>query len=566
MAQARADVLRAELQEELRPLIERAAVSRESRRSNCARLRQWYDLGTDTGEAAVNNKLRSHIDRLGSYLWSSDQVRFGVHLPPAARAPWVSAAGTARDEFRQTWADSGSDLTVSLALEWALVYGGIPLKVRPDPQGFGLDAIDPWDFGVTREDQPNLEDQDVVCHWYTLSEPQFDRWIQGHPREIEWRKQAAGRTRIPSGTAGAGSIIVSGLSGTFPSSQVSASIQGDSGPALWTPSPEVREPVYAFADVWQRRVYRDLRREPFEDWRVTTVFAEDGQVLIVRRNPILGHFESPSGVTIPSEFPFAILAPRPLPDYLWGRSELLSLIGLQVWRETQVSQMREVITRQLDPAKFFSGVADFQEAGRAMKSPGGYWGSPDAGGKMDTVKVEVGQEAFGMLGTIDRAFDDQSGIPPVAQGEQPGGVRANNQLVSLAGIGAGRIRHMALQLEATLSRIATLGFRIVQRSDAQTYTATDGTRFLLAQLPPGTSLKVSSHSASPIFAEQTQAKAVELLKAGAIGPDWFTELLDPPHREEIKDEARKLSAQKAQMQERFLELELEKIRRKRGKL
>ena len=176
---------------------------------------------------------------------------------------------------------------------------------------------------------------------------------------------------------------------------------------------------------------------------------------------------------------------------------------------------------------------------------------------METIKVEIGQEPFVMLKEIDGMYDDASGIPPVAQGDQPPGVRANEQLISLAGIGAGRIRDMALQIESTLSRIATLAFHIRQRHDDQTYQAEDGKRFLLAQLPPGTSLKVSSHSASPIFAEQVEAKAKSLLEAGAI---------DPPNRDEIKDLAAKLGESRAKMQEKFYELELEKVRRRRGKL
>lgn len=563
---AQAEKFRAALAEELRPLVERAGVSRQSRRAACDQFRQWYDLGSDSSVAAVNNKIRAHIDRLGSYVWTADAVRFSVDLPPAAREHWLEPASTARDEFRRMWADSGADLTISLAIEWAFVQGAGVLKTRPMPGGFAVDYIEPWDFGVTREDVPYLEDQDIACHWYSLSQPQFERWIKGHPREDEWKKQALNKERVPSMAPGAPSIVVAGIGGSFPNSTITSSLQGDIGPmALYQPSPMVREPVYEFCDVWQKRLYPDPKGGVFEDWRVTTAWADDLQPLVIRRNPILGHVESPAGVALPAEFPFAMLVPRPLPYYLWGRSEMLALMGLQIWRETQITQMREVITRQLNPSRLYVGIPDASEVGRAMDSPGGYAGAPE-GSKMETIKVEVGQEAFGMLTVIDQMFDDQSGIPSTLQGDQPPGVRANDQLISLAGIGAGRIRHMALQIEATLSRVATLGFRIVQRTDDQVYTASDGTRFLLAQLPPGTSLKVSAHSASPIFAEQTAQKAAGLLQAGAIDPIMYTELVDPPHREEIKALAKKLGESRAQMQERFLELELEKIRRRRGRM
>src|SRR5262249_26046432 len=162
--------------------------------------------------------------------------------------------------------------------------------------------------------------------------------------------------------------------------------------------------------------------------------------------------------------------------------------------ESHLTQIDEVITRQLDPSKLFIGIPDFDEAGRAMKSPGGYYGTAEQTGKVETIDVKVSQEAFALDGKIDSMFAEAGGIPPVLQGEQGQGVRSQNNLIALAGIGAGRVRHMALQLEATLSRVATLAFRVLQRNDPQTYTATNGERFILSQLPPGMTLQVSAHS------------------------------------------------------------------------
>jgi hypothetical protein len=276
--------------------------------------------------------------------------------------------------------------------------------------------------------------------------------------------------------------------------------------------------------------------------------------------------KTPTGQIFPGQAPFGILAPRPMPNYLWGRSELASLLALQQWRERHVRAMDEVILRQLDPAKLFIGLSDYEEAGRAMSSIGGSYGTGDPNVKFETIKVEVGQEAFAMLGQIDQMFDDQSGIPPTLQGQQMPGVRSNDQLISLAGIGAGRIRHMALQLESVLSDMATLGFRILQHSDDQTYESTRGERFILAQLPAGLSLQVSAHSASPIFSEQTQMKALELFKAGAIDGEWLIELMDPPHREEMKETSRRLAEGRAENQKQLMMLAAARIERKASRL
>jgi len=558
---------RDEARELLTVYITRAGISRDQRRVQGSNLRQWYETGTEDGYGARYNKLKAHLDRLSSYIWSPDSVRFGVHLPPATRKEWLDCAQTARDEFRMVWSNSGADLAISLALEWALVYGSSPLKIQQDPQkGFVITAIDPWDFGVTREDQPSLSDQDVYCHWYSLSMPQFERWVQGHPRAEEMITLASRRASPQAGGSGFTRLVISGLTGTFPNSVVTGAMPGDAHDGTYLLEANVVEPVVVLVDVWERHAYADTLAGPFEDWRVTTCLVDGSEPLVRRRNPILPWMKTPTGQIFPGQAPFGILAPRPMPNYLWGRSELASLLALQQWRERHVRAMDEVILRQLDPAKLFIGLSDYEEAGRAMSSIGGSYGTGDPNVKFETIKVEVGQEAFAMLGQIDQMFDDQSGIPPTLQGQQMPGVRSNDQLISLAGIGAGRIRHMALQLESVLSAMATLGFRILQHSDDQTYESTRGERFILAQLPAGLSLQVSAHSASPIFSEQTQMKALELFKAGAIDGEWLIELMDPPHREEMKETSRRLAEGRAENQKQLMMLAAARIERKASRL
>src|SRR5262245_1089967 len=324
MARASARLAVEAMQEELRAVVENAQVSREERRSAASRFRQWYDYGTENAIPAANNKLRSHLDRLASYLWASDTVRFGVYLPPSTRQPWLAAAAMARDEFRQVWTLSGADRTISMALESALVYGAVPLKVRYDAEhGFTLDAIDPWDFGVTREDQSELEDQDAYAHWYTLSYPQFERWVYGHPREAELTALARDRRRQPYGSGSTGPLVVSAITGSFPNSAVSTVNAGESPDAAWSQDAIVREPVLYLVDVWQRRLYHDPAGKPYEDWRVTTAFADDLSVLVRRRNPILPWLPSPSGDALDAEDPFTMLVPHPVANYFWGRSTLL---------------------------------------------------------------------------------------------------------------------------------------------------------------------------------------------------------------------------------------------------
>ena len=68
-------------------------------------------------------------------------------------------------------------------------------------------------------------------------------------------------------------------------------------------------------------------------------------------------------------------------------------------------------------------------------------------------------------------------------------------------------------------------------------------------------LSVNAHSSAPIFREQTEAKAMLLQRAGAIGSDDLIELVDPPNREELKIKARELSKNKAQAAQEMMDIQ-----------
>jgi hypothetical protein len=220
----------------------------------------------------------------------------------------------------------------------------------------------------------------------------------------------------------------------------------------------------------------------------------------------------------------------------------------------------------LDPPQFFSGVPDFEEAGRAMTSPGGQYGTGDPAAKMTPLMPQISGEALGFAAQIDKAFADASGLPPTTEGEAPPSGRGLPQFMALAGIGASRVRKMAVKLEDALSRIATLGFQVMQRVDTTDYPLKDGGTFLLSQLPTGTSLSVIAHSGAPIFQEQTQQVAMALHKVGAIDGPWLVELLSPPFRSEIKQRAEELAAAKAEQSRELIQLQALRYSRRGGGL
>jgi hypothetical protein len=556
------------VQEEVR----KCEASRQQRRAIYTTLRMWRDKGTNTGPRAKVNKLAAHLDTVSSYLFAPDLVRFGVHLPPAVREQWLGPAEMARDEFRERWRDSGADLEICQLIDWALVFNSAVAKVQADPgTGFRVGYIQPWDFAVGREDVPKLDEQDCFCHWYTLSIPQIERWLHDNPRQDALVALAAEHKQIPTAPSGQQGLVISGVSGLWPNSSITGGFPGEPDSMADVMSASVLEPCVTFVDVWERRLFR--RRDPlrprskgevYEDWLVTTVIANANEIFAQRRNPDLPWVRVAPDQALGAEHPFVMVTPRPLPDYLWGRSELSDLKEMQLWMASQLDDMKDNITKQLDPATFFSGVSDSEEAGRAMNTAGGAYSSPEPGSKMEPRRIPMGEEPFKMLTLINSYFANQSGVPESLSepGTVPGGVRSTGQFSQVSDIAAGRIRKMALIVEDPVGHIATKAFKILQRNESQHYTLRDGRSFLLSQLPSALSLRVDAHSGAPIFRMQTENKAVLMKKVGAIGSEDFVELIDPPNRDELKDKARRLDQSRAEFAQERLQIEQQKAEAK----
>lgn len=557
------------------------AVSRDSRRATCEILRAWYDRGNTSGPRSKYSMIRSHLDRVGSYLFSPDTIRFGWHLPPASRKAWAEAGGVARDEFASTWADSGADLTAAMMTEWSLVYGStIAMARRHLDTGFTFDYINQWDFGVINESNPILDEQTAFCHWYSRSIPQIEWWVRGEPR-ADALLALAHEHKISGGgdQVGRPGLVVTGITGSFPNSTITGGFFGDADTLADVVRPQVEEALVTFVDLWEyipyqsRRASRFLPRTGFSDWRVTTMIANADLIFARRRNPVLPWTRTSHDAVLAGDHPFVAMRPRPLTDYFWGRSEITGLMGLEELVGELLPDIQKGVIRKLRPSHFGIGISDHEEVERALMTPDGV-AQGQEGQKLETIKNDIGAETFQWLQKLEGFFGNESGIPEslVEPGSVPGGVRNTGQFSQVAGIASGRIRKMALMLADPLSQMATKGFHVLQRHDTTAYPLQDGREFLLSQLPPGYRLTARVHSYSPIFAEQTMAKADRAIRVGAITGERYLSYLDLPDREEAKLEARELAKAKAEERRELVaakaekeRAQAEKARKSRGK-
>ncbi len=472
----------------------------------------------------------------------------------------------ARDAFVDVWRDSGADVSFEQLVNWALVYSVSIAKVLPSNKfASSYDYVFPGDFGVLREDGIHLDRQEAFVHWYSLTMGEVKNLIRGLPKDQQADILLWCESHATPNVSGAGAlpqllqqVIVTNTAGDFFGSSKRGSL--DLG-AMGLDTPENEEPLIECAEVWQLRDFKTEDGTAFQDYWVTTVIGEFP--IFERRNPVLPYIDQPLGPPIPGENPFVAVCPNPLLDYFWGSSELTPLIALQEWREQRMNQIDRVFELGLDPPLFFAGVTAPDEKIAAMRKPGGYMSTPMPNAKMDVLKPEMPTEAFQVVSQIDQMFADAAGMPEILQGQNSQGVRAGNQLGTLAGIAAGgRIRDQALIVEDALEVLATRMFHLQQRRDSIAYPLPDGKSFLLAQLPQPVAVRVSAHSASPVYAEQTLAKAQLLRREKAIDLPTFVDLIDPPHRGDLVEKARELEQQQAEQAKAIFDLKVKEVENK----
>jgi hypothetical protein len=548
-------------------LIRKCGASREARRASYGTRRLWMLRGTDrAGPPARFNKIRAHIKTLTSYLYAPEGTRFALKVPAQDRKDYLDHLAMGRDAFVDVWRDGGADVAFEQYVTWALVYSSSIAKVLPDP-AFGVTPswVFPGDFGVLREDVPDLDRQEAFVHWYSLSMGEVKQLVRGLSEEKQAKILLWAEQQATPGVSGSGAlpqllqqVIVTNTSGDFFGSGRKGSL--DLG-AQGLDSPENEEPLVECAEVWELRDFKTPSGTVYRDYWVSTVIGD--WPIIERRNPVLPYIDQPLGPPIPAENPFAPVIPNPLLDYFWGSSELTPLVALQQWRESRMNQIDRVFELGMDPPLFFSGVAMPDDKIAAMRKPGGYASTPQPGAKMEPIRPELPTEAFQIISQIDGMFADSAGMQGVLEGKEQAGVRAGNQLGTMAGIAAGgRIRDQALLIEDALEVLATRMFHLLQRRDQTAYPLPDGKAFLLAQLPQPVSVRVSAHSASPVYAEQTLAKAQLLKQANAIGLVDFIDLIDPPHRADLMEKGAILEEQQAQQAKAVFDLKVKEVENK----
>lgn len=518
----------------VRDTIDECKVSVRARREACRTWRRLYFSGQAGDEPPKYNKCFTHIERLGSYLYSAADVRLSLDFQSDDQDVWTAKSIAGARRVNRIWNRSKSGLAFSTALRTALIDGSCFIKLiwkNGMPRPF---VIRNGFFGVLREDLNDLSEQDAFVHSYYLTKSAFRRLISDLPPG----EQTEIMEKVSTQFAPAGQEVIEDsyfhqivTGGTQPLSATAIPTGQIGQVEVFSPpqpmiSPEVRADIIRIDELW---VFNDKKGD-FCTFR----YVDPGIMLE-------GRYRLRSLSDIPGKHPFIKVCPNEDIGYFWGRSELANLFNIQGLLNRRINNVDRIFNLQASAPQAFVGFDDItEEKKRAMLMAGGQITSSNPNAKIQSLAPEMPPIAIPYLEKIEGWFDEMAGFTPALLGQADAGVRTSQQGNILLRTGSPPIRERAFTVECQVEEFANAELDMLRAKDATVLSTPDGQQqFTLDQLPNDASVMVDSHSSSPAFSGDNTNMAFALRKSGAIDNADLLENVPFPRSDQLAAKSRK---------------------------
>ena len=534
-------------------LVRQCTVSRQDRFNFYQVLRNYYLFGSLDSSGAPYNKIGSTVDTINSFIYSPDTLRFSLELGTEANVDEVHKAVPLAREVTEQWRISRTHLLFGTGARWSFVFGTMLMKSMWAKNRVRSYLVEPHQFGVLQEDVVELADQEAFTHHYTISKSALEGNLEGNPRKADLMRRV-GRSssdQLPPISGGMSRLLVGSPVIGFPNSLAlqgganapEGGIGGGGRGPKYDYSPQVEIDLIDMVDLY---VWNDEE----EDYTVVTRAAPD-VIIYDRPSNWLGHVKG-----IP---PFNVIRNSyNLYDYFWGDSFVAKLTWLQDWRTERMMQIKNLLSKQVDPPMSITGgVGIAEEKLAALRAAGGRVSFPTPNAKVDIHAPQMPENLFKEVQEIDQMFDDQAGLGHVLQGKGESGVRSRGQADLMARLGSSRPKERAIAVEESAEDIARLILRLVQENSDQRFQCmVDGKplTYIAEQFTKDYEVKVDGHSSSPIFVEDRKHDAVTLFENHAIDRETLLDMFDPPNLQDLKERLKRIEA--AEHEAKQLELQM----------
>lgn len=501
----------------------------------------YMDAGAEeASRPSIYNKCGPHIERTGGFLFSPLDVRFMVQFGPGADPVWTERSVDIARALNEEYHGTGADLEFSDAVDYGLLYGAAFTK-KLWKGGIETFLVLPSNMGVYREDVNGLERQQAIGFETWLTRADLAELLVDHPNRAEIMSRVSAQPLVRddvdnqnllhqviiSGTAQAG-----GLAPTGGQARGVVDVFNTSPTAML--DPEVRADLVKLTELW-------VKDDDRQDW-TTIQYVEPGL--------LIEPYQQKRNTFLKGRQPFSLVQPNKRKGYFWGRSELTYLWRLQDIITTRLDDIEHITRLRAHPPRAFIGFAGLgDESKAAIGNLDGMLVEPTPNAKIENLAPEMPQDAYANLDKIVGYYDDVAGFTPLMSGQGETGVRSNSQSTTLSRAGMVRMRKAALGVERQCNEDGDLFLELLIAKDPGALVRRDrqGHEYLLSQMPPDRTVRVESHSASPVFAMDETQLAFALARAGAVDEEGLLLLTHPPQVEKLLQLLAKKKAEQAQM-------------------
>ena len=557
---------------ELLPLvqqwIEQCEVSVGARSAYYRLLNAAAETGRYDGTKALINVLNKHLDRTAAHLFSPIELKFSMDFENPYQSKIYAQGKKAAEVTTRHWDRTNTDTLFGRGVFDALKYGAAIIKQWPTylddkelEPAYHRRLVMPWNFGVYREDENDIDAQEMVCEttWLTLPEV-WQRIYRFPDREKLFNRVKANTVKGGQASAAAPQSFFHQVLST---SQIqtgvnSATLPGGIVQVANDPNYSVMGPVIAAEMV----KLRELWVKDEEDYVTIQVIEPD--ILVAPHTMRSGNdrvITKKANLFIPGTHlhPYTLIQPNEMTDWFWGRSELVDLMEPQMLLSSWCDDAKRLFGLQIDKILAFIGSPGIDDERYDQFRAAGYLGL-DMGAKVEDLTPKIPPEMLPMIKWLLEMINWLGSFPPVMQGQGEAGVRAQAHADTLVKTASPTLRDRSLIVERNCARAADKTLSMMEAKEsrffytkADTPTDVEETKFLLRELPEDWRITVDSHSSSPIFSNENTQLVFAAQGRGVVDEEYVIDNTQLPDKESAKVRLRQKAAAKQQLMQKLLQ-------------
>jgi hypothetical protein len=504
------------------------------------------ETGRYDGTKSLINMMNAHLERTASHLFSPVELKFALDFDNAYKADTIKKGDVAAKHLTRQWEKTSTDQMFGQGVFEGLKYGLCLMKQWPKRDGadkisYEKKLVMPWNFGVYREDEGDINNQEVLCETSTLTMSEVWQRIWSFPNAKKLYDQIGSHSK--AGTMGdspdsffhqvlSTSQIQTGVAGaTRPLPGGIVQLANDPNYAIMGPT--VGSPVVKMHELW-------VKGE--DDYKVIQIIEPD---ILISRFKLSNLLIENSRLQ-----PYRPIQPNPVANWFWGRSELVDLIEPQGLLSTWADDIKRLFGLQIDKILAFSGENNITDELYGQMRSAGY-ANLGMNGKVEDLTPQMPPEAITMLKFVIEMINTLGSFPDIMQGKGESGVRAGTHANTLLKTASPTLRDRALLIERQCATCADLTMTLMEaKEDRKFWVNPDNMEdnFMLTDLPEDWRVTVDSHSSSPIFADEAQQLIFALRKVGDVDGEYAIDNLPLPNKESAKASLRERKKAGQQMQ------------------